>query len=56
MTALEKKRLQAELLRITSAKFELELRIEERLEEIEKLKEHIKIQEDKEKEIQEKLK
>lgn len=55
MNPLELKRLKVELLRVSSAKGEMELRIEERLEEIEKLRENIKIQEAKEKELMEKI-
>lgn len=53
---LEKKKLQVELLRVGAARAELELRIDERQEEIERLKEHIKIQELKEIELTEKIK
>lgn len=53
--SLEIKKIQVELLRVSAAKAELELRIEERLDEINRLKEHIKISESKEKELKEKL-
>jgi len=56
MQGLELKKMQVELLRVTAAKAELELRIEERLDEIERLKEHIKISAAKEQELKEKLK
>jgi hypothetical protein len=49
--SLDLKRKQVELLRVSSAKAELELRIHERLEEIERLKEHIAISEAKEVEL-----
>lgn len=52
---LDKKKLQVELLRVSAAKAELELRVDERLEEIERIKEHIKISEAKEIELKEKL-
>jgi hypothetical protein len=52
---LDKKKLQVELLRVSAAKAELELRVDERLEEIERIKEHIKISEAKEVELKEKL-
>lgn len=52
---LEIKRIKLELLRVTAAKAELEFKIEERLDEIRRLKEHILIQENKEKELNEKL-
>ena len=52
---LEIKKIQVELLRVSAAKAELELRIDERLEEIERIREHIKISEAKEIELKEKL-
>lgn len=55
MNALEIKKLKVELLRVNAAKAELELKIEERLEEIERLKEHIKVSENKVKEIEDKI-
>jgi predicted transcriptional regulator len=48
---LEIKRKKVELLRVSSAKAELELRIHERMEEVERLQEHIKISEAKEVEL-----
>lgn len=42
--SLEKKRKQIELMRVTVAKQEMELRIEERMEEVKRLEENIKIQ------------
>lgn len=54
--ALELKKIKVELLRVSAAKAELELRVEERLDEIERIKEHIKIQENKEQELQDKIK
>lgn len=48
---IEIKRKQVELLRVSSAKAELELRIQERMEEVERLHEHIKISEAKEVEL-----
>jgi hypothetical protein len=56
MSPLELKKLKVELMRVTAARAELELRIEERLDEIERLKEHIKIQLDKETELEQKIK
>ena len=53
--SLDLKRLKVELIRVGAAKAELEFRIEERLEEIERVKEHIKISEDKEVELQNKI-
>jgi len=54
--SIEYKKKQLELDRVTLAKKELEFRIEERLDEIEKLKEHILVQEKRVKELQEELK
>jgi len=48
---LDIKRKKVELLRVSSAKAELELRIHERMEDIERLQEHIKISEAKEVEL-----
>lgn len=52
---LDLKRLKVELIRVNAAKAELELRVEERLDEIERIKEHIKISEAKEIELKEKI-
>lgn len=52
---LETKKMQVELLRVSAGKAELELRIEMALDEIERLKEHIKISEAKETELKNKL-
>lgn len=54
--SLDLKKLKVELLRVSASKAELELRIEERLDEIERIKEHIKISEAKELELKEKIK
>lgn len=54
-SALEQKRRELDLRRVQTARFELELKVEERLEEIERLREHIKIQIAKESEIQKEL-
>lgn len=48
---LEKKKLEAELARVYASRLELELRIEERLAEIENLKSHIEKQVLREKEL-----
>lgn len=53
---LEKEKLKVELLRVSAAKAELEFRILERLDEIERIKEHVKISEAKEIELKEKIK
>lgn len=44
MSKLDLKRKQLEYQRVTTAQMDLELKIEERLEEIERLKEHVEIQ------------
>lgn len=43
MASLDLKRKEVELLRVQVAKQELELRIEERLDEIQRIKEHIDV-------------
>ena len=55
MLPLEIKRLKLELIKVTAAKHELDFRIEERLDEIARLKEHIKVQEAKELELAAKI-
>ena len=55
MTPLEIKKLKVELLQVEAATASLELRIEERLDEIERIKEHILVQKNKEKELSEKI-
>lgn len=52
---LETKKTEVELLRVSASKAELELRVQERLEEIDRLNEHIKVSEAKEQELKEKL-
>lgn len=54
--SLEYKKLQVELMRVQTARMELEYKIEERKEEIKRMEEHIKIQADKEIELRNKLK
>jgi chromosome segregation ATPase len=56
MDPLEVKRLKLELKRVDTAKEEMEFRIEERLAEISRLKDNIKIQEAKMAELTAKLK
>ncbi len=56
MSPLELKKLKVELLRVGAARAELELRIEEMQDQIEKLTHHISIQLDKEKELTQKIK
>lgn len=55
MTSLELKRTKLELIKVAAARHELEFRIEERLEEINRIKEHVKVQEAKEAELIEKI-
>jgi len=52
---LEFKKLQAELARVIAARLEQEYIIEQRLDEIERLKKNIEIQSDKEQELNQKL-
>ena len=47
----EVKKLKAEMARVTAARLEMDIRIDERTQEIEKLKEHMAIQEGKEAEL-----
>lgn len=53
--SLERKKKEMELRRVETARMELELKIEERLEEIQRLKDHIRIQLDKEEQIKKEL-
>ena len=55
MSPLELKRIKLELIKVAAARHEIEFRIEERLEEIGRLKEHVKVQEAKEAELKEKI-
>ena len=55
MSPLEKKKIEVELLRVTAAKEEMLLRILESEDQIQRLKDLIKIQENKEQELKEKL-
>lgn len=55
MTSLELKRIKVELLRVSSAKADLELRIEEYQENINRLQDNIAIQKAKEDELQAKI-
>jgi predicted phage-related endonuclease len=56
MTSLDLKKIKVELLQVQAAKASLELRIEERLDEIQRIKETIAVSEAKEKELEEKIK
>ena len=55
MTELERKRTEVELLRVQSAKAELEFKIMEREEDILRIREHIEVQIKRENELAEKL-
>lgn len=55
MSPIEIKKLKLEIARVTTAKLDLEIRLEERLQEIEKIKEYIAVQETKETELNDKL-
>lgn len=51
MSPLELKRLKLDLIRISAAKAELQFKIEERVEDIRRIEENIKISEAKEEEL-----
>lgn len=55
MTALEIKRMKLELVKVAAARAELEFRVEERMDEINRIRDHIKVQLDKEAELQTKI-
>lgn len=55
MTNLEKKKKEAELMRVQASRMDLEVKIAEREDEIERLKQHIEIQLNKEKELRQEL-
>jgi hypothetical protein len=55
MTPLDIKRMKLELVKVAAARAELEFRIEERLDEVERLREHIRVQLDKEAELTTKI-
>lgn len=54
--SLEKRKKEVELARVRTARMELELKIDEKLDEIEKLKQHVEIQIKKEKELENEIK
>ena len=56
MTPIERRKKEVELARVKTARMELELMIEEKTLEIEKLKQHVNIQIQKEREIEKQLK
>ena len=55
MSPIELKKLKLEIARVTTAKMELELRLDERMIEIDNLKQYIAVQEAKEQELNDKL-
>lgn len=55
MQQIEIKRMKLELLKVAAARAELEFRIEERLDEINRIKDHVKIQLDKEAELSQRI-
>lgn len=55
MTSLELKRMKVELLRVSAAKAELELRIEEQMDNVKRLQENIAISTAKEEELTAKI-
>lgn len=54
MTPLEIKKMKAELAAVLAARLNIEVRIEEQLNDVARLQEHVRVQEAKEKELQEK--
>jgi hypothetical protein len=56
MSAIELKKFEMELAKVGAARLELELKIMEREEDILRLKQHISVQLDKEKELADKIK
>lgn len=55
MVPLELKRMKLELVKVAAARAEMEFRIEERLEDINRLKDNIRIQLEKEAELRAKI-
>lgn len=55
MTPLELKRMKLELVKVAAARAEMEFRIEERLEDIARIKDNINVQLDKEAELRAKI-
>lgn len=53
--SLELKKIKLELMRVQTARMDMELKIDERKEEIQRLEDHIKIQSDKELELSQKI-
>jgi hypothetical protein len=54
-TQLEIKKMEVELIRVKAARMEMEFKVMERLDDIERLKDQIKIQEAREDELKEKI-
>lgn len=48
MTSLDIKRMKLELIKVAAARAELEFRVDERMDEINRIKDHIQVQLDKE--------
>ena len=55
MSPLDLKRLKLELVKVAAARHELQFRIEERLDEVARIQEHIAVSEAKEAELQAKI-
>lgn len=55
MNILDKKRLEKELMQVTAARYDMEIRIEEMNMQIAELEKHIKIQLDREEELKLKI-
>lgn len=53
--SLERKRKEVELMRVECARKELELKIEERLDEIERIKSHIEVQKNTEQKLKQEI-
>lgn len=53
--SLELSRKKIELMRVQTARHELEFKIEERLDEINRIKDHIKVQKEKEDELKQEI-
>lgn len=56
MSPLELRKVKLELMRVTTARHELEIKIDERMEEIDRIKTNIQIQLNKEEELTAKIK
>lgn len=51
MSGLELKKTKLELIKVSAAKADIEFRIDELLDQVERLRAHVKVQEDKEAEL-----